>query len=124
MHSASHEAGTEALLTSQTVSTVLVIFMEIRSTAFAKTIIDIEIFDNLFDYFSERFLEVSKKIAQKRAPYACAIEAPAANYSNQEQHQDDASNNLTQIMILSWKLQCMENEDDVLSRDRENFEGL
>ena len=95
--------------------------MEIRSTAFAKTIIDIEIFDNLFDYFSERFLEVSKKIAQKRAPYACAIEAPAANYSNQEQHQDDASNNLTQIMILSWKLQCTENEDDVLSRDRENF---
>ena len=46
MHIMSKE---EAYLPSQTVSTVLVVFLEIWSAAVSKTIIDTEIYDNNFD---------------------------------------------------------------------------
>ena len=41
----------EAQLPSQTVLTVLVLFLDIRSAAFSKTIIDTEIYDKSFEYF-------------------------------------------------------------------------
>ena len=68
---------------SQKKSTVLVVFLDIRSTEVSKTILETEIYDNSFDYFVEQVLEVLKKIAQKQAPSACATEAPAANSPNQ-----------------------------------------
>ena len=65
----------EAHITSKNISTVLVVFRDIRAAAFAKTIIDIEIYDIAFDYFIKQVLEVCKNIAKKLAPSACATEA-------------------------------------------------
>ena len=47
-------------------------------------IIDTEIYDNYFDYFVERVLEVREKISHKLATSVCYTESPAANSTNQE----------------------------------------
>ena len=65
----------ESRLPSQTVFTVLVLSLDIKYAAVAKTIIDIEIYDIAFDYFIKQVLEVCKNIAKKLAPSACATEA-------------------------------------------------
>ena len=46
----------EERLPSQTHLAVLVVFLNIRYAAVAKTIIDTEIYDNAFEYFVERVL--------------------------------------------------------------------
>ena len=62
----------QARLTSKHVSTVLVLFLDILSTAAANKIIDTEFYDKAFDYIVEQVLEVHKNISQKKSPYACA----------------------------------------------------
>ena len=81
----------ETRITSQTVSTVLVVLPNIWSAAVTKTIIDTEIYGKDFDYFVKHFLEVRKKISQKRAPSLFAKEAPSANDTNQEHHHNDTA---------------------------------
>ena len=44
----------DALLPSQTILTVFVLFLEIRSAAVSMTIVDTEMYDNAFDHFFER----------------------------------------------------------------------
>ena len=80
----------ESRLPSQTVFTVLVLSLDIKYAAVAKTIIDTEIHDKYFDFFFEQVLEVCKNITKKRSPFTFATEIPLPNYPNQEQHQDDA----------------------------------
>jgi hypothetical protein len=81
----------EARLPRQTIESVLIVFLDIRSASVVKTIIDTEIYEKAFEQFVARVLEVRQKIAEKRAP--CAFtESPADNPANhQDQHQDDGA---------------------------------
>ena len=110
----------EAYLPSQTVLTVLVIFLDIWSAAVSKTIIDTEIYDKDFDYFVKQVLEVRKKIAQNKEPSACATEAPSANSPYQEHHQDDATQAFDSDYNASVETTVHNNEENSLAREREN----
>ena len=65
-------------------------------------------------------MEVHKKIAQKRAPSVCATEAPAANITNQEHHQDDAAQESDSDNYFIMENKVHNNEDNDLTRDHEN----
>jgi hypothetical protein len=55
----------EAHLSGQTVEGVLVVFLDIRSAAVAKKIIDTKIYESVFDQFVAHVWEVRQKIAEK-----------------------------------------------------------
>jgi hypothetical protein len=57
----------EKRLPKQTIESVFVVFLDIRSTLLAKMIIDIDIYDNAFDHFVRKLWEVRKLLAQKTA---------------------------------------------------------
>ena len=65
-------------------------------------------------------MEVRKKIAQKRAPSACATEVPASNSPNQEHHQDDAAQYFDSDDDVIVETPVHNNEEDALAREREN----
>jgi hypothetical protein len=74
----------EARLPGQTIESVLFVFLDIRSAAVAKTIIDTKIYESAFYHFVAHVWEVRQKIAEKRAPAAAA---PPTDYLNPEHHQ-------------------------------------
>ena len=115
VHGVSHKAGggTSAQFKK---STFLVVFLDIWYPAVAKKIIDTEIYDKTFNYFVEQVLEVDWKISQKQPPSACAIEAPLANYTNQEHHQDDAEEDFDSDDDVIVETPVHENDDDQLAR--------
>jgi hypothetical protein len=57
----------EKRLPKQTIESVLVVFLDIRSTSLAKMIINIDIYDNAFYHFVRKVWEVRKLLAQKTA---------------------------------------------------------
>ena len=65
-------------------------------------------------------MEVRKKISQRRAPSAYAIEAPDANSPNQEHHWDDAAQYFDSDIDFIVETTVHDNEDDALEREREN----
>jgi hypothetical protein len=51
----------------QNIESVLVVFLDIRSTLLAKIIIDIDIYDYVFDHFVRKVWELRKLLAHKTA---------------------------------------------------------
>ena len=65
-------------------------------------------------------MEVCKNTDKKRSPSACATEAPAANYPNQENHQDDDAQDFDSDDDDTVETPVHDNEDDALVRECEN----
>jgi abortive infection bacteriophage resistance protein len=78
-YSSTHIQGTPSLTSGEaptkenqrkpkkTIESVLVVFLDIRSTSLAKMIIDIDIYDNAFDQFVRKVWEVRKLLAHNTA---------------------------------------------------------
>jgi hypothetical protein len=62
-----------------------------KYTITAKTIIDVDIYDNSFDYFVPHIWDVRQKIAEGRATAAIAAAAPPVNSLKPEQQKGDAA---------------------------------
>jgi hypothetical protein len=105
-------------LPGQTIVSVLVVSLDIRSSLVVKIIIDTKIYESAFDQFVARVLEFCQKIAE--SPCAFAAESPAANPTNQDQHQDDVAEGFDSDENVIMKMPVMyDNEDEALDMKRD-----
>ena len=110
----------EARLPNQTVSTVFVVLMDIRSVAVAKTIVDTKIYEKSSDYFVEHVWEVCNSISQKQVTYSCATEAPSSNSPNKEHYQGVVAKYFESDDYDIMETTLHDKEDDSLARESDN----
>jgi hypothetical protein len=111
----------DARLSGQTIESVLVVFLDIRSAAVAKTIIDIKVYESAFDHFVAQVWEVHKTIAEKRAPADDAAATPPTDFLNPELHQNDATHDFDSDNDVIVDIPVMnDNEDESLAMEHEN----
>jgi hypothetical protein len=90
---------------------MFVVFLDIRSAAVAKTIIDNKIYERAVDHFVAQIWEVRQNIAEKQAPAAVAAAAPTMDSLNPEHHQDGAAQDFDSDNDVIVEIPVMNNNE-------------
>jgi hypothetical protein len=108
----------EKRLPKQTIESMLVVFLDIRSTSLTKMIIDIDLYDNAFDHFVRKLWEVRKLLAQKTSAVNEGTRETPINTKETKSVKDTAMFDSDDDMIDFPA--TTEGDDEALEKERDN----